>query len=54
MRGKGPKSWPSTLHTGITPAYAGKSYDGKDKFRTQMDHPRVCGEKCKMTPVFLS
>ena len=29
----------------ITPAYAGKSFVGRQVFFLAMDHPRLCGEK---------
>ena len=38
----------------ITPACAGKSHLAKLSTSGGRDHPRVCGEKCKMTPVILS
>ena len=45
MRGKGKRF--KSLHplTGITPAYAGKSFFFRKSRRLQRDHPRLCGEK---------
>ena len=45
MRGKGSSYVHNTLIKGITPAYAGKSFCGKDVAVALGDHPRVCGEK---------
>ncbi len=45
MRGKvGQKRKIKTLCR-ITPAYAGKSRDNRNKIDIQEDHPRLCGEK---------
>ena len=45
MRGKALPSMPPRPRSGITPAYAGKSYAGAPKKQPKKDHPRVCGEK---------
>ena len=45
MRGKGPPPRYSGTCTGITPAYAGKSYHVLCNCGNSRDHPRVCGEK---------
>ena len=45
MRGKGRKAAPSYLDLRITPAYAGKSRNGRYCAVSGGDHPRVCGEK---------
>ena len=45
MRGKDLTVEASTEHSGITPAYAGKSTRGTDARKPHRDHPRVCGEK---------
>ena len=45
MRGKALMACLSWLIVGITPAYAGKSLQGRKHMDSQPDHPRVCGEK---------
>ena len=45
MRGKGIQTDGIEKISGITPAYAGKSYDSIRKGFFQKDHPRLCGEK---------
>ena len=45
MRGKGPDPAGCSTHTGITPAYAGKSMGEGFLQARKGDHPRVCGEK---------
>ena len=45
MRGKGSNYMQESDVTGITPAYAGKSFTLLIQFRGQRDHPRLCGEK---------
>ena len=45
MRGKGSEPDVDTQHTGITPAYAGKSFTSCLPSPQKRDHPRVCGEK---------
>ena len=45
MRGKGAAGNTRAETCGITPAYAGKSEKGYDKFTEIGDHPRLCGEK---------
>ena len=45
MRGKVHLTVRSSLHRGITPAYAGKSRTKMDRTTSRKDHPRVCGEK---------
>ena len=45
MRGKGKVGPFPALHSGITPAYAGKSFALRHPFLAERDHPRVCGEK---------
>ena len=46
MRGKGVQRDCPLVGMGITPAYAGKSQNGKATPPHDWDHPRVCGEKC--------
>ena len=46
MRGKDDRRRMSAGKQGITPAYAGKSYNEKVNGAGNRDHPRVCGEKC--------
>ena len=53
MRGKGKNRRSGFPHTGITPAYAGKSRCNSGMLHKSRDHPRLCGEKleragCKM------
>ena len=45
MRGKVYSRTCSIVLDGITPAYAGKSYEAFFSFCRRRDHPRVCGEK---------
>ena len=45
MRGKGPQRGPWRGAPGITPAYAGKSFQPFFHPPRWRDHPRVCGEK---------
>ena len=47
MRGKACFAHRSTLPSGITPAYAGKSTKQEKHRDKARDHPRVCGEKHK-------
>ena len=45
MRGKACSALLISRHTGITPAYAGKSRGQSRNCTNTKDHPRVCGEK---------
>ena len=45
MRGKAPRGLPHGADFGITPAYAGKSFDTHSFGFDKQDHPRLCGEK---------
>ena len=45
MRGKGIRPQLFIRHSGITPAYAGKSIGHAIKVTSFRDHPRLCGEK---------
>ena len=45
MRGKAQRRAGSASGSGITPAYAGKSYTRTCYAYNVRDHPRVCGEK---------
>ena len=45
MRGKAVLVRPHTRMVGITPAYAGKSFEEPCEEQQAQDHPRVCGEK---------
>ena len=45
MRGKEHRVSGNGRVTRITPAYAGKSFDGNPKNIMKKDHPCVCGEK---------
>ena len=45
MRGKEVRALGETLEKGITPAYAGKSYQSIHGGKNCQDHPRLCGEK---------
>ena len=46
MRGKVEPYRRTAAYLGITPAYAGKSFQLGDVPAVQKDHPRLCGEKC--------
>ena len=45
MRGKVGQLENNQMVVGITPAYAGKSYNHIENAAAMKDHPRVCGEK---------
>ena len=45
MRGKVNALLQSVVTFGITPAYAGKSYNAAADTYHPQDHPRLCGEK---------
>ena len=45
MRGKDHAGVDSVDDLGITPAYAGKSFEVPDYLCIRKDHPRLCGEK---------
>ena len=45
MRGKDCRVWAWGVCEGITPAYAGKSYNQGILSTDFKDHPRLCGEK---------
>ena len=47
MRGKGGTATVTEITEGITPAYAGKSYNVKNVYGIEWDHPRLCGEKVR-------
>ena len=47
MRGKAHKASMTLHRSGITPAYAGKSFQSDQSKATAQDHPRLCGEKLK-------
>ena len=49
MRGKDNLNIPVYDDTGITPAYAGKSFLVIPLVSSAWDHPRVCGEKLKLS-----
>ena len=51
VRGKGPEFVAVVLLAGITPAYAGKSAVKSLLCHRVGDHPRVCGEKFRLTSV---
>ncbi len=48
MRGKAQDRLSRHQLEGITPAYAGKRKNPHCKSQGLQDHPRLCGEKCKM------
>ena len=52
MRGKVQAFSGKMLHTGITPAYAGKSSHPLRRSEKLWDHPRLCGEKCNTVKRF--
>ena len=45
MRGKAQRAFHGIVTVGITPAYAGKSFQLGEVPAVQKDHPRLCGEK---------
>ena len=45
MRGKVARSSQLLFPFGITPAYAGKSFNQSEMSENRGDHPRLCGEK---------
>ena len=45
MRGKAAALDHAGVESGITPAYAGKSFSMRKKPFKGRDHPRLCGEK---------
>ena len=49
MRGKVTRAFRKSFYVGITPAYAGKSSGTEWGFRSDWDHPRLCGEKTVST-----
>ena len=49
MRGKVVRAIPDILRKRITPAYAGKRPSSHVKTPSSQDHPRLCGEKAKIT-----
>ena len=51
-RGKGIVLWTIISSFGITPAYAGKSYEGMPKRIEEKDHPRLRGEKPPISTAF--
>ena len=54
MRGKEEVASSTESETGITPAYAGKSFFLLYSLSSLWDHPRVCGEKCLPAYMILS
>ena len=52
MRGKVTCDLSRFLHSGITPAYAGKSRKPVHCRKPVQDHPRLCGEKVIVNSVF--
>ena len=50
MRGKVSMPLGEIAKQRITPAYAGKSVSPTINKGFKQDHPRVCGEKCKVSP----
>ena len=49
MRGKGYTTAAESEENRITPAYAGKRWEGLKMAQDFEDHPRLCGEKCLRT-----
>ena len=52
MRGKGFIKNKTIVWGRITPAYAGKREFFTTVLRSSRDHPRLCGEKFSVTPIF--
>ena len=53
MRGKAAHSQICLCYLGITPAYAGKRNGFEMKTSKHRDHPRICGEKGDLIPIYL-
>ena len=53
MRGKAFSLPRHKKGTGITPAYAGKRYGTRWHGNPDKDHPRLCGEKILLYPLYL-
>ena len=53
MRGKVPRVYFSQTVYRITPAYAGKSVTSTLNHLENLDHPRLCGEKLRITDPIL-
>ena len=51
MRGKGYTTAAESEENRITPAYAGKRWEGLKMAQDFEDHPRLCGEKTTRRPV---
>ena len=49
MRGKAPIWYNRGVKTRITPAYAGKSIHICKMTKGKKDHPRLCGEKLRLS-----
>ena len=49
MRGKVIDHKDEVLAAGITPAYAGKRRLAGSRLRQEKDHPRLCGEKFRLS-----
>ena len=54
MRGKVIQKVGTVCVSGITPAYAGKSWQALRSCQPQRDHPRVCGEKAALHVLHLA
>ena len=52
MRGKGVDVYLLHWRQGITPAYAGKRSSARCQTSSDWDHPRVCGEKIRISSLF--
>ena len=53
MRGKVEPYRRTAAYLGITPAYAGKSFQLGDVPAVQKDHPRLCGEKVEQRNIVI-
>ena len=53
MRGKDSENRFAENPQGITPAYAGKRNGFEMKTSKHRDHPRICGEKGDLIPIYL-
>ena len=53
MRGKACQRSYALCGTGITPAYAGKSFRKALSPSERRDHPRLCGEKRKLSRLLI-
>ena len=54
MRGKAARFLQFLPPAGITPAYAGKSFNQLEMSENRGDHPRLCGEKSEAVKLYIT